>query len=102
MIPPPRISPLFPYTTLSRSANVLVPGRRRPLAQVGRAAHARAGVDDVWRLGRGSGGRAETAARSSSEAPRSEEHTSELQSLNHLVCRLLLVIKECRVQRHIH
>src|SRR5437899_4361991 len=33
-------------------------------------------------------------SRSAREAPRSEEHTSELQSLRHLVCRLLLEKKK--------
>src|SRR5690348_18142772 len=42
--------------------------------------------------GRGQGPRA--AARSARDAPRSEEHTSELQSPVHLVCRLLLEKKK--------
>src|SRR5205814_10239346 len=36
----------------------------------------------------------ETAARLTTSLPRSEEHTSELQSLRHLVCRLLLEKKK--------
>src|SRR5439155_14175263 len=64
---PPR-STLFPYTTLFRS----LPGDAR--SSVGR------GVD---------AGMAPAAARS-----RSEEHTSELQSRGHLVCRLLLEKKK--------
>src|SRR2546425_8084748 len=79
---PPR-SPLFPYTTLSRSAadpplgarvnvvgtlNAFETARRRPdLEGVERSHHVR-----------------------------SEEHTSELQSLAHLVCRLLLEKKKQR------
>src|SRR2546422_5113933 len=35
-------------------------------------------------------------------APRSEEHTSELQSRLHLVCRLLLEKKKNKKKRHIH
>src|SRR2546429_5863090 len=35
-------------------------------------------------------------------APRSEEHTSELQSRLHLVCRLLLEKKKSREHRHDH
>src|SRR5689334_23845091 len=63
MIPPPPRSTLFPYTTLFRSADV-------------RAwAHALGDPALVRVL--------ETKARS-------EEHTSELQSQFHLVCRLLL------------
>src|SRR2546429_6664751 len=63
---PPR-STLFPYTTLFRS----------------RAEHA-AGPG-----GGGAGGRAAPGGR-----VRSEEHTSELQSRLHLVCRLLLEKKK--------
>ena len=37
----------------------------------------------------------EIASPSRSEAERSEEHTSELQSPGHLVCRLLLEKKNC-------
>src|SRR5438552_10109812 len=61
---PPR-STLFPYTTLFRSE-----ARRRDAAQVLEGA-------DVLADGGG-------------EVLRSEEHTSELQSPDHLVCRLLL------------
>src|SRR5690625_6347899 len=39
-------------------------------------------------------------AEVSSEAPRSEEHTSELQSRGHLVCRLLLEKKNIRLQTY--
>src|SRR5471030_3563788 len=37
-----------------------------------------------------------------SRAPRSEEHTSELQSLRHLVCRLLLEKKKTKPQTDRH
>src|SRR2546422_1978587 len=73
---PPR-STLFPYTTLFRS-----PGLEE---------HRGAG-QATSRRGDGAGGpgvRAEADA-----APRSEEHTSELQSRLHLVCRLLLEKKK--------
>src|SRR5258706_4662534 len=82
---PPR-STLFPYTTLFRSE----PGE--PVAVV---AH-----QDV---GAGSGGeiadRADFARRillrdGRQRRQRSEEHTSELQSLTNLVCRLLLEKKK--------
>src|SRR5690606_40306330 len=89
---PPR-STLFPYTTLFRS-----PGRR--LHRQGRAvraadprAHPRAGARS--RAGRGGNhqvGRAQLHARR--RHPRSEEHTSELQSRENLVCRLLLEKKK--------
>src|SRR3712207_7203775 len=67
---PPR-STLFPYTTLFRS---LAPIRLRP-------------VDLIRPIGKGAheGDRKPIADRF-----RSEEHTSELQSRQYLVCRLLL------------
>src|SRR3712207_7461245 len=76
---PPR-STLFPYTTLFRSRQVQAGGadpaeaqRGVPVDQVLHRAHAGGGpgVDD-----------------------RSEEHTSELQSRQYLVCRLLLEKKK--------
>src|SRR5262245_64961435 len=75
MIPPPPRSTLFPYTTLFRS-------------DADRAAHLARRVVD---------GRADTGLleRHRLHDPgRSEEHTSELQSLRHLVCRLLLEKKK--------
>src|SRR2546422_6502631 len=73
---PPR-STLFPYTTLFRSL------RRAP-----RSATTR-GEDLERRSRRGTG-----ACVVLSEQGRSEEHTSELQSRLHLVCRLLLEKKK--------
>src|SRR5262245_64636660 len=85
--PPPR-STLFPYTTLFRSA---LSGAR---AGTGRARpDADAAVPQPGRAGplRG-GGPARPGCGTA--ASRSEEHTSELQSLRHLVCRLLLEKKK--------
>src|SRR2546426_2226050 len=70
---PPR-STLFPYTTLFRSARPRGP-RRRAAAR------------------RGGPGRA-LPERLAARGPRSEEHTSELQSPCNLVCRLLLEKKK--------
>src|SRR5690606_39907276 len=84
-------SPLFPYTALFRSSTPhgpATPGPSRPAAGPG-----------SWRRSRGS-----SCARPSAHGnpkprrerprgrpgPRSEEHTSELQSRENLVCRLLL------------
>src|SRR3712207_8935014 len=76
---PPR-STLFPYTTLFRSRRRRRrPGRRRPRRR--RAGRHRRG-------GRRVGGTAVLIALTS--AKRAEEHTSELQSRQYLVCRLLL------------
>src|SRR5438876_6203629 len=74
---PPR-STLFPYTTLFRSLRA-----RRPLHPAApRARRARARRAGTVLHARGSG------------PARSEEHTSELQSPVHLVCRLLLEKKK--------
>src|SRR2546425_8760015 len=84
---PPR-STLFPYTTLFRS--------RRGVGAARRVLSHRAGGAGGDRRGHGGGqDHRDQAAR------RSEEHTSELQSLAYLVCRLLLEKKkkdsECMV-----
>src|SRR5687767_15347151 len=87
---PPR-STLFPYTTLFRS------GRNRGLYRRsgggGRRTtrrHSRR-VHCVWPPPPGFPRRIESARRKYVRpTPRSEEHTSELQSLAYLVCRLLL------------
>src|SRR2546425_5826447 len=81
---PPR-STLFPYTTLFRSEGRgcnADPGRNRDTQRL-RAGHRVA----VRHLDR-------EAARARSCGCRSEEHTSELQSLAYLVCRLLLEKKK--------
>src|SRR5439155_26284060 len=82
---PPR-STLFPYTTLFRSAPD--PG----------AIRQRAGVAEAGQ-GRNRGDRRRTGARRDSGGGRSEEHTSELQSRGHLVCRLLLEKKKKKKKR---
>src|SRR3989442_2819696 len=78
---PPR-STLFPYTTLFRSAHV---GRAARSGGRGRRRSARA-----RRGARRSRGR----VHAQHSRDRSEEHTSELQSRPHLVCRLLLEKKK--------
>src|SRR5437870_10932124 len=85
--PPPR-SPLFPYTTLFRSPGGQGPRRRhhRAPGRGQRQVHPRrrratARMDLTLTSTRGS-------------MVRSEEHTSELQSRGHLVCRLLLEKKK--------
>src|SRR2546422_7062443 len=76
---PPR-STLFPYTTLFRS---------NPFSIWGLVLTA-IGVSTTHRLSKGTGYTVATI-----ETPiRSEEHTSELQSRLHLVCRLLLEKKK--------
>src|SRR5258705_6802948 len=79
---PPR-STLFPYTTLFRSLARPVPGRGGGGTVRPRPPRRRA------RPGPGPCG-----------GHRSEEHTSELQSLRHLVCRLLLEKKKKSSESH--
>src|SRR5262249_62000451 len=80
----PPTSSLFPYTTLFRSAPCA--GSRR--SQVRRAVRGSPCTRTESRPCRASSG----APRST--GCRSEEHTSELQSLTNLVCRLLLEKKK--------
>src|SRR3712207_7972269 len=78
---PPR-STLFPYTTLFRS--LTASGSR---GRQGSRARGPRPAPPPWLPGRrGGSGR--------SRRPRSEEHTSELQSRQYLVCRLLLEKKK--------
>src|SRR2546429_4466735 len=87
---PPR-STLFPYTTLFRSR---VGGRlirfdrhqRRGARAPGAHRHGEEGVDAVGQFER---------------ERRSEEHTSELQSRLHLVCRLLLEKKKTQNSKQV-
>src|SRR5438876_6534712 len=99
--PPPR-APLFPYTTLFRSGRPLRRGGERarprggPVARhADRGPRAAGGRRSVRRRARGAravGRPGDALARR--RAARSEEHTSELQSPVHLVCRLLLEKKK--------
>src|SRR5262245_66471279 len=79
MIRPPPGSTLFPYTTLFRSHDLL--DDRRAVRRFARR------DQPPCDLGVRRRGLAAIGARS-------EEHTSELQSLRHLVCRLLLEKKK--------
>src|SRR2546429_3448564 len=79
---PPR-STLFPYTTLFRSRRARCDVGAR-LSEGDRAAHQAAAAAGV------------PGARTRAGAARSEEHTSELQSRLHLVCRLLLEKKKTK------
>src|SRR3712207_8001107 len=90
---PPR-STLFPYTTLFRS-----PGRsearggddgERTLAERRQAGHLVLGAPRT-QVGKG---RQQLAAHQPVDGLRSEEHTSELQSRQYFVCRLLLEKKK--------
>src|SRR3712207_7911973 len=82
---PPR-STLFPYTTLFRSRNILPAPKRSPTTFM-------PAISGPSITSSGRPPRAAISARSSSVS-RSEEHTSELQSRQYLVCRLLLEKKK--------
>src|SRR3989442_9505978 len=81
---PPR-STLFPYTTLFRST-----ARKSRQSGKGRSAGPRHGDPHGDR----GPARDELATARAAPRSRSEEHTSELQSRPHLVCRLLLEKKK--------
>src|SRR5262245_64944848 len=96
MLPRPPIPPLFPYTTLFRSDAVptleqverridLDVRREHEDADLGELAPDRPGSLQAFLI---------DPARVPRDRHRSEEHTSELQSLRHLVCRLLLEKKK--------
>src|SRR3712207_8179516 len=76
---PPR-STLFPYTTLFRSP-AHTPGRHSP---------------------RPAAARAKDPQTHTAQPQRSEEHTSELQSRQYLVCRLLLEKKNTQFMRDMY
>src|SRR5687767_15283336 len=88
---PPR-STLFPYTTLFRSLHPDPARDLRPDLRVHqpRADPARRGGRDL----RTARALFVPSAAGELRRPRSEEHTSELQSLAYLVCRLLLEKKK--------
>src|SRR5687768_18001667 len=96
---PPR-STLFPYTTLFRSAtdgdrhwaSVRFTGTVREAPGVAPEPFA-----EVWNLVKPADG---SSGWLLAGIQRSEEHTSELQSRLHLVCRLLLEKKKKKKKRH--
>src|SRR5438093_8661747 len=91
MIRPPPRSTLFPYTTLFRSHEL---GYRRVEAL--RVVHVlRGGAAAVaGEVAHGDARECRVARDRGQGSGRSEEHTSELQSLTNLVCRLLLEKKK--------
>src|SRR5258708_8463047 len=83
---PPR-STLFPYTTLFRSITLAVAALTALLIRfinITALPHQPANIFVVWK----------TFQAGLKHLLRSEEHTSELQSPDHLVCRLLLEKKK--------
>src|SRR3712207_7481601 len=95
---PPR-STLFPYTTLFRSGSVVVVSSVHALVGLpGRPAYA-AAKGGLVALARQLAVEYGPALRVNTvlPGPRSEEHTSELQSRQYLVCRLLLEKKKTQL-----
>src|SRR5690348_18144146 len=85
MLPPPPRPTLFPYTTLFRSQALSVPSQFT----------GGFGLPTIVLLsGQAPAGGTVVSLSSSNPTLRSEEHTSELQSPVHLVCRLLLEKKK--------
>src|SRR3712207_7622817 len=91
---PPR-STLFPYTTLFRSGGAAVAVGSGVSSSAVVSITAQGGTWTKPGTIRTSGTRAWVAAlRRTALGPRSEEHTSELQSRQYLVCRLLVEKKK--------
>src|SRR5690606_40300667 len=91
MIRPPPRSTLFPYTTLFRSLDSIVNGK----LTLGADASVAAGP-----VGRTTGLATDGGLKAEIWSWRSEEHTSELQSRENLVCRLLLEKKKEKKRKH--
>src|SRR3712207_8644806 len=88
---PPR-STLFPYTTLFRSLR-----SRRSRSRSRTSCRSAGGTDRRARRGgseHAQGNEGIDSAQAARRSVRSEEHTSELQSRQYLVCRLLLAKKK--------
>src|SRR5690348_17507890 len=87
-MPRPPCSPLFPYTTLFRSRSA--PSRfdvfLASLPELVQRANQLLSSENLTAVSAALA----NLDKASSRLPRSEEHTSELQSPVHLVCRLLL------------
>src|SRR3712207_7073079 len=86
---PPR-STLFPYTTLFRSKSVSMSARLEIATPVFPTSPSERGWSESYPMSVGK-----------SKATRSEEHTSEFQSRQYLVCRLLLEKKKSKSKEHL-
>src|SRR5689334_24228485 len=95
---PPR-STLFPYTTLFRSRGKRM--RAKPVAAEAATTKCSAARTHNPAPSAGLHSQARLRAQAHAMRMRSEEHTSELQSQFHLVCRLLLEKKKKNKQSHI-
>src|SRR5262245_63413887 len=99
LLPRPPTPSLFPYTTLFRSAGALAlyeTIRSRALRAIVWSSPAQ--VEALWEVGCVHGTTHDLRTELGKlRIVRSEEHTSELQSLRHLVCRLLLEKKKKQI-----
>src|SRR5438445_3212100 len=86
---PPR-STLFPYTTLFRSSANAQRGPSRDSSRTGTLRQMLSGPKAAW-----------ACPTATAFSARSEEHTSELQSRQYLVCRLLLEKKKTNHLNHL-
>src|SRR5439155_27244045 len=98
-IPPPPRSTLFPYTTLFRSAALELQERAARLRPVPARRPARPSRGAVRRQDHAPPAGVLSPGSGDSS---SEEHTSELQSRGHLVCRLLLEKKKKKKEMNNH
>src|SRR5947199_3831664 len=95
MIRPPPRSTLFPYTTLFRSQEMPIDHGNERLKLAARATRGPP-IDQLGADPQEMGIQHFAPNVAGIRPPRSEEHTSELQSLRHLVCRLLLEKKKTK------
>src|SRR5690554_7417709 len=97
MLRRPRSSTLFPYTTLFRSVNWAAKLGLEEIIATRSLSHVTSKdkvTDEELQVFQDVMSEAGIRVRLFDELPRSEEHTSELQSRPHLVCRLLLEKKK--------
>src|SRR5438045_6550364 len=95
IIRPHPISTLFPYTTLFRSLGHELNNSLAPIQSVAQSLES-----SLVMATKSSGVHGDSFAGVLDDLrQRSEEHTSELQSLRHLVCRLLLEKKKKKYKR---
>src|SRR5947209_15713666 len=97
MIRRPPLSTLFPYTTLFRSFGLVSPCRfdgRSGLRRAQALPRCRGCGGTLWEEVRSGAASGRHLTAPHLTARRSEEHTSELQSRQYLVCRLLLEKKK--------
>src|SRR5438552_7018549 len=91
MMRSPQNATLFPYTTLFRSQSLTQGERRKPGPS---STEPGEGAREQRQHKQGGSDGAQEDPTDGERDGRSEEHTSELQSPDHLVCRLLLEKKK--------